>query len=103
MKVEYELWRILNRLYHLEGSPAPKNITLAKTCSSSNSLNWIAWTIDGMLVDIPAKKSQLIENVKKLVHANYLEVANNIHYACDYYYLTELGREAARDIQYELF
>jgi len=93
MKVEYELWRILNRLYHLEGSPAPKNITL----------NWIAWTIDGMIVDIPAKKSQLIENVKKLVHANYLEVTNNIRSECDYYYLTELGREAARDIQYELF
>jgi len=90
MKIEYDLWRILNRLYFWErGRP------------------YIVWPFHAIFDLINMDKSQLEQFLNKLIEENYLTSdklrIGGFYSCCEYYALTELGRERAKDIQYELF
>lgn len=67
----------------------------------------VVWPFHAILDLVGGDKSQLELFLLKLMEENYL-TSNKLriggfYSSCDYYALTNFGREAGKDIQYELF
>jgi hypothetical protein len=100
MKIEYDLWQVLNRLHQLD-----------------RYANGSIWSIEGIcdpphnLLKWKEGKNDLKTKIEILVSRNCIgikygygcNVINTITLDKEYYHLTDYGLQVALDTQYELF